>query len=72
MFLRIETYPRRKSNKHTNKILRGFEWGAGFFVGFICLFFIHCMFQYIQMVTKNMNQNKIFLMKPKDNNKILF
>lgn len=41
MFLRIETDPRRKSNKHTNKRLGGFEWGLGFFVvfGFFVGFF---------------------------------
>lgn len=41
MFLRIETDPRRKSNKHTNKRLGSFEWGLGFFVvlGFLWAFF---------------------------------
>lgn len=44
MFLRIETYPRRKSNKHTNKILRGFEWGGWVFCGVYLFVFFFCFF----------------------------
>lgn len=45
MFLRIETYPRRKSNKHTNKILRGFEWGGWVFCGVYLFVFFFVFFK---------------------------